>query len=82
MVAPNPFSDLLKINFYLHTAGELDVQLIDLNGRMVIDKHMFIEEQGNAEIRLTDEVAQLPAGLYILLIAQEGNVSRVKLNKE
>ena len=58
------------------------MQLIDLNGRMVIDKHMFIEEQGNAEIRLTDEVAQLPAGLYILLIAHEGNVSRVKLNKE
>ena len=82
IVSPNPFGESLVINMSVKNAGNVDVRLIDLNGKEILRKQQFAEDRGNIEIQLTDEVRGLKSGLYLLVIEADGALQRAKVKKD
>jgi len=64
-VSPNPASDLLKIKVTKDNVSGLQFLLLDINGKLILQKNL----EGN---ETTVSVNQLIEGLYILMI-KEGN---------
>ena len=80
-VYPNPFHDQLKIHAYMDKAGNLDLRLIDILGRvMLISRLSFAQGYNDATLNL----GSLSRGLYVLYIGDpvHGGHREVKLLKE
>ncbi len=64
-ILPNPTTDFLNMSFFLESASDVKIQLIDLNGRTnltLLDKNL---EQGNHEF---NQKVDLPAGSYLVYL--------------
>jgi hypothetical protein len=78
---PNPFADVTNIAFTLPTAGQIDLSLYDIAGRLV--KNIASGYYPSGEHKLTLDGKDLTSGIYILrLTAGEQMAScRVVLSK-
>ena len=75
MVYPNPASGQLNIAYSLKQAGVMEMNLYDLNGRLVkqLNKLNYVTGNGN----ITDDVSNLSTGLYQLVISTDkGSTTR------
>ncbi len=76
-VYPNPSTDLLKLQYKAQNAGDVDVQIIDIMGRVFTQKSQRVDV-GNNEMQLN--IQTLPRGRYLLKVnnvssSQESKVS-------
>jgi hypothetical protein len=62
-IFPNPFTDFITIAFEKNLDDEIQVQLFDLLGRLVMDKKYYVFHQINIAIQ------KLPKGSYLIKIA-------------
>lgn len=67
LVSPNPFSDRIKIEAELDMSGQVQLELLDLNGRVLLRNAIAPGET------LELETSELPAGMYILRQDTGGN---------
>ena len=70
-IAPNPFADHLLIGVRATKTGGASIKLVDVHGRVVIEKQEVIEA-GRSEIRLAG-MATLPAGTYQIIVDVDGS---------
>ncbi|MEL7145633.1 MAG: LamG-like jellyroll fold domain-containing protein, partial [Bacteroidota bacterium] len=81
LVAPNPFNEQIDIYLPTRVEGMLEVTLIDLNGRTLVQKH--IESiPDDRKLTLTHELSAVKTGLYILMLDYNGLTERIKITKE
>ena len=75
---PNPFSTELNISVALETEGQLQVQLLDVQGTTVLLKSMTFE-QGTHEVKLP--LSNLKQGVYLLRLNGGGLNQTLKVVK-
>lgn len=75
----NPFRSNLKVSVFLPERGTVDMNLFDMYGKSVVKKSLQLEA-GSSEVTL-DNVANLPAGMYILTALHNGMILQNKLIK-
>ncbi|MBN8679689.1 MAG: T9SS type A sorting domain-containing protein [Chitinophagales bacterium] len=76
LVYPNPVSQNIQFQFELQTPETLDIQLLDLSGKILQTVHQHqLFEAGKQEISIPVSDA-LPAGTYLLNISGQGKVIR------
>jgi hypothetical protein len=59
---PNPADERLNIKFELEESSEVELQIVDLSGKILLRKDYGIMRQGQNE--LVADVSALPAGVY------------------
>lgn len=83
-VAPNPFSDDLRIDYSLDRSGELTFVLTDVSGKTLMHADAGRQSAGQHSFRVNAElVRSLPAGIYFLKgTGTNGSITRklVKVN--
>ena len=77
---PNPFDQNFTVSFDLLTAGKVDIQLMDLTGRLIqnVYQNDFLEA-GTHQIPVT--TGQLAAGVYGCRVSSNGQQAQIKLVK-
>lgn len=78
-VYPNPASDFVSFTFYSASGQELKVQLMDVTGKVISEKNIFVKA-GLNEIRFED--LPFAPGVYLLRIQTTGNTFSHKLIRE
>ncbi|GAB4092902.1 T9SS type A sorting domain-containing protein [Flaviaesturariibacter terrae] len=78
-VRPNPFTDKISFSVYLRQAGNLQVQLVDMSGRIVASR---VEKgvRGTNDFTLGG-LPSLGAGLYTLRVVTDEQVYQEKVMK-
>jgi hypothetical protein len=80
-VWPNPFRDLLSVDFSRPVDGDIRLVLTDLEGKIVLDKRAEVSSVSNT-LELSVQGADLRPGVYILNVlgttARLGSVKVVK----
>jgi len=79
-IFPNPFTDAFQIVFYSNDTSAVDVQLVDLSGKIVYERADIARNQGcnNIYINFADELAK---GYYMLKVVSEKNTFTSKIMK-
>jgi hypothetical protein len=77
-VYPNPFIDELNIVLNNNAITDLNVELTDVTGRVVLSK-VITKTSDNFQIKIDE---QLHSGIYFLQLSSGDNVERVKLVKQ
>jgi len=72
---PNPFSDLLSVNFEVAVSGAASLKIYDLLGRAVISLFQGQKEQG--QYQTTFDGSLLPEGMYLCELRNE-NMRTIK----
>ncbi|MEO7316422.1 MAG: T9SS type A sorting domain-containing protein, partial [Ginsengibacter sp.] len=67
---PNPFKGNLKLEIFLPTDGEIDIQILNVLGKLMIKKVLTLSK-GNSQYILP-ESGNLPQGWYILRTIHNG----------
>ncbi|WP_187261261.1 Ig-like domain-containing protein [Pontibacter beigongshangensis] len=75
---PNPFSDALTVELTTLLAGQAQLQLIDLQGKIVYAKQIEVSKETN---RYELPTYSLTPGMYILTITGNGIQEKVKVVK-
>jgi len=78
-LVPNPFTDILQIQFHQPSAGNVIVRILDPAGKVVLEEQAFFEE-GKASFEL-DKLAQLPDGAFFYQLIQGDQIHSGKLLK-
>jgi len=71
-VAPNPFSDQLKVQYSIQEEANLVFELYSLSGSLIVHKDVQTS-QGSATFEF-DQITDIPSGVYIIKILSEGAV--------
>ncbi len=79
ITAVNPFKNILKLEVFLPSQGNIEFNLCDIYGN-VVNRKMMKLEKGNSQLSF-DDVYNLPTGLYILRAVYNGSVLQNKLIK-
>jgi len=74
-IFPNPAADALNVSLRGLQAGSLDVQIMDITGRTVLNH----TAQVGAEANLSLDITSLPAGLYVVRAQQGAEVRTAQL---
>lgn len=77
-VYPNPVVNYCNIEFYQNDAKDYNVQVMDLNGKIMVSEYNK-GQSGNNKIKLN--LAQLSAGVYVVNVNAEGLKASTKLMK-
>jgi len=79
-VAPNPFTDSFQIVFYSKDTSAVNVQLVDLSGKIVYERTKISRNPGcnYINVDLADELAK---GYYMLKVVSEANTFTSKIMK-
>ncbi|HPI29638.1 MAG TPA: S8 family serine peptidase [Bacteroidales bacterium] len=79
-VFPNPFDREFRIVFYSSDTSAVDVQLLDLAGKVVYENNDIVRSPGCNDIHITlaDELAK---GYYMLKVASDSNTFTSKIMK-
>lgn len=72
-VYPNPANEVAYLEFFEKTAGETQVSILDISGKMVSQK--TVSDADNVEIN----VADLPAGVYLVNVSNANRQESRKL---
>mgnify|MGYP001544736833 FL=1 len=78
--AVNPFRDNLKVEVFLPAQSKVVMNLFDMYGNTLSKKTMQLDA-GNSQVTF-DNVSNLPPGMYILNVFQNGETVQKKLIKE
>ncbi len=76
-IAPNPTASSVNFDFYTSVTGELNYEIMDLTGRVLISKSQLLE---NGYTKLSVLMNDLPNGIYFLK-ATFDKTSLVSVNK-
>ena len=76
---PNPFSGSLRIDVFVPSAGEMEIQISSIIGKLIINKTMPVL-RGNSQL-LLPETTSLPKGWYILRTMFNGQAVQSRLFK-
>jgi PKD repeat protein len=76
---PNPVSDHLNLSFRSTLRGTVQLQLVDVNGRVHRTTNATFTTGDN---RIELSTAELPAGLYLLRMEQAGHAQSVRFVKD
>ncbi|NQV03200.1 MAG: T9SS type A sorting domain-containing protein [Bacteroidia bacterium] len=76
---PNPFNTTLTVEYRLEQKADVDVSLYDLYGRMI--KYLFSAQQQPGDHCYKLEASELPDGVYIIKLRQNGNLAYSKIVK-
>jgi hypothetical protein len=71
-VYPNPFAEILNMDFFLDSAGQINIQLIDLRGRRILSFSETAETAGKYSYRIDPRNFVVNAGIYLLRIDAPG----------
>ena len=71
-VMPNPFDDQTIISFHLNGDENVNVQLLDLNGR-VIEEHFDFYQEGENQLVIGSDLSV--SGLYVLKVMTRSGVN-------
>ncbi|NQT35814.1 T9SS type A sorting domain-containing protein [bacterium] len=74
---PNPFNSSVSIGFRLVNAGDVQLTLLDLNGRLV--RLLLSGKAAAGQHNLTLNAGALPSGLYIIRLNSGGMTSQKKI---
>lgn len=80
-IFPNPIKDKLTVQYYLHEACKMKVELLDLNGKTVQQLDEFVQAPGFFQRSFTFN-EQLTSGIYLLKITEGEQVYVKKLLAE
>jgi len=75
---PNPVTDQLQITYEMEQAGNVQLKIVDLQGRV---SYSQILKSQNGTNHATISVSQLPVGLYIFLLQSETQLETRKFYK-
>lgn len=78
-VYPNPVSDQLTVEMNAEKATQVNISVIDMTGRMVINEGVKTFGQGTNNIGI--DVAHLVQGSYVLRLLQDNAVKTIKFDK-
>jgi hypothetical protein len=79
-VFPNPWTDVLKINYTLNSDQTVSVELNDASGRLVkVVQTPLNQTKGSYSLSITDQV---PAGIYIVKIQTGTKLASYKIVKK
>lgn len=78
-VKPNPFTETINLNIVLQQTQLLNIQLIDMSGRVVLTRDIQAKE-GNNDIRF-DGLGNLSEGIYFIKIITPDAVLQQKVLK-
>ena len=78
MVYPNPSSSETTIALGLVNASEVEVSMVDMNGKQAMPQTSYSLEQGEHSLKLDTD--RLVSGLYIIELKINGGVSRYRLS--
>jgi PKD repeat protein len=76
---PNPVSDHLNLSFRSTLRGTVQLQLVDVNGRVHRTANATFTTGDN---RIQLSTAELPAGLYLLRMEQAGHAQSIRFVKD
>ena len=79
ITAVNPFKNVLKLDVFLPSQGNIEFNLCDIYGN-VVNRKIVQMQKGNSQLSF-DNVYNLPAGIYILRAVFNGTVLQNKLIK-
>lgn len=65
-ISPNPASSLVNINFYSALRANMDIQLLDMTGKIVL-REQRMAESGQNNITLT-QLNRLSEGMYTIIV--------------
>lgn len=77
-VSPNPFEEVMNLDYESLTAANINISLADIQGRIVIKKTVEAFPGMN---RISIECSQLARGLYTLVLTQEEKTVKRKVVK-
>ncbi len=76
---PNPVNDRLNLSFRSTLRGTMQLQIVDVNGRVLRTTNATFAT-GDDRIELS--TAELPAGLYLLRMEQAGHAQSIRFVKD
>ncbi len=76
---PNPVTEKLFINFHSDNSGEVTLQVTDLKGVVLEEKTVDVNEGMNTLEFDLDK--QLPNGVYLVSLIQDGKIGRQRIFK-
>lgn len=76
-VYPNPFTESIKLQFYTSSKEDLNLQLLDITGRVVYNKSHRFSEDGSYTLELREGDGK--SGIYLLKINQGRRVEFVRV---
>ncbi|MFC2150762.1 aryl-sulfate sulfotransferase, partial [Calditrichota bacterium] len=71
---PNPFNSVLRITYGVETGSYIEVNLIDISGRLV--GNVIAEQLQPGEYSAVFDAGYLPGGSYFIELRSEGKLSR------
>lgn len=74
---PNPAKDIAQVEFNASNDGDVELNIIDLNGRTVSTVNTTVTA-GAQNISL--DVSDLPSGVYMVQVRQNDNINTLRLN--
>jgi hypothetical protein len=77
---PNPARGRLSISFSLTSGAPARLELIDVNGRRVLDREVGSLGAGTHVLQLDRELAGLPTGVYAVKLSQAGRAQSRKVS--
>lgn len=78
-ISPNPFRNELNLNLNMPEKGELEINISDVAGRVLIQDHKEVLK--GFSTHLIQEVNQLNSGVYLLIVHFKGEKFTYKLIK-
>ncbi len=79
---PNPCKNVLNIQYQTSSQGELSIQLLDIQGKLL--RTQLVQTTEGQNVLQFNDLGTLPSGLYFLRLLQEGTTSATiyKVQKE
>jgi hypothetical protein len=78
-ISPNPTSDLLSFHFELDNAAPLMIRLLNVHGQLIKEWHYLANSNS---FHLTQDIGDLPAGIYFLKATAAGKYWHGKIIKK
>ena len=79
-ISPNPFDDIIYIDFNRPYSGRFIVELMDLNGKVIVAKSEVLKS--SAGIKINADNSAISSGLYLMRIIAGGEPRILKVVKE
>ena len=76
---PNPFDDHLLVTYGLEEAAQVNIQLVDLNGRIVAEKSSYENRKGEYQTRI--DTSPLHSGFYFCIVKTDLETKMLKVLK-
>jgi hypothetical protein len=77
-VSPNPAKDFATLSFHLNESSNVDVQVVDALGRVVVNQNNSNMTSGAQEVRIN--TSDLAAGLYLIKVSTGDNTITERLS--